>query len=77
MEIGPLLIEQRRTGDEFRVAEKAIDKLRKLLASSGIDSDARARMELAMTSSTAELVRLGERMLELDASVTVAVFRPS
>jgi hypothetical protein len=28
-------------------AEKAIDKLRKLLASSGIDSDARARMELA------------------------------
>ena len=32
MEIGPLLVEQRRIGDEFRVAEKAIQEVQKLLA---------------------------------------------
>ena len=72
MELGPLLVEQRRIGDEFRVAEKAIQEVQKLLARRDIDPASRARMEAGVASSVAELMRLGQRMLELDASVRVA-----
>jgi hypothetical protein len=72
MEIGPLLLEQRRVGDEFRVAEKAIQDVQRLLVGSEIDPAARARMEVAVASRIAELMRLGQRLLELDASVTAA-----
>jgi hypothetical protein len=75
MEIGPLLVEQRRTGDEFRIAEKSIHKLQKLLSGRGIDAATRAQMETAMASRLAELARLGQRLLELDASVTAAGLR--
>jgi hypothetical protein len=72
MEIGHLLVEQRRTGDEFRVVEKSLQLMRVLLAGRGIDPGARAKLEAGVTSSTAELMRLGQRMLDLDASVTAA-----
>jgi hypothetical protein len=75
MEMEPLLIEQRRIGDEFRVAEKAIQETHRLLAGKQIDPAARARMEAGLSSRTAELMRLGQRMLELDASVTIATLR--
>jgi hypothetical protein len=45
MEIGHLLIEQRRTGDQFRVVEKAIHLMHGLLAGRGIDPGARANLE--------------------------------
>ena len=35
-EISPLLIEQRRVGDEYRVVEKAIHELRKLVSGGGL-----------------------------------------
>ena len=69
MDIRPLLVEQRQTGDEFRVAEKGLHHLQRSLSGRGIDAAARARMEDAMACTWAELVRLGRRMLELDALV--------
>ena len=72
MEIGPLLVEQRRIGDEFRVVEKSIQELHSRLAARNVDPVDRIEMEAGVISRTAELMRLGKRMLELDASVTVA-----
>ena len=77
MEIGHLLIEQRRTGDEFRVVQKAVQLMHGLLAGRRIDPGARANLEVSVISSTAELIRLGKRMLDLDASVIAASLRPS
>jgi len=77
MEIGPLLVEQRRIADEFRVVEKAMQEVQRLLARRDTDPASRARMEAGVASSFAELMRLGQRMLELDASVTIASLRPS
>jgi CheY-like chemotaxis protein len=76
-EMGPLLVEQRRIGDEYSVAEKAIQELHNMLAARNVDPLDRTQMEAGITSRTAELMRLGQRMLELDASVTVAALRPS
>jgi hypothetical protein len=70
-------VEQRRIGNEFRVVEKAVQLMHGLLAGRRIDSGARAKLEAGVTSSTAELMRLGKRMLELDASVIVASLRAS
>ena len=75
MDITSLLVQQRRTGDEFRVAEKGVHQLQKSLSGSGIDAAARVRMGDAMVSRWAELVRLGQRMLELDALVARAALR--
>jgi hypothetical protein len=77
MEIGPLLVEQRRIADEFRVVEKAMQEVQRLLARRDTDPASRARMEAGVASSFAELMRRGQRMLELDASVTIASLRPS
>ena len=46
-----------------------------LLAGQRIDPDARAKIEAGVSSSTAELMRLGKRMLDLDASVIAAALR--
>ena len=75
MEMGPLLVEQRRIGDEFRVIKSAIQDMQKRLAKRGIDPADRTRMEAGVANSTAELLRLGQRRLELDALVTIAAFR--
>ena len=70
--IGPLLVEQRRVADEFRVLEKSILELHNMLAAKNVAPTDRIDMEAGVTSRTVELRRLGKRMLELDASVTAA-----
>jgi hypothetical protein len=75
MEIGPLLIEQRRIGDEFRVAEKSLLILRQLLLGRAVDPADRPGLEAGVASRTAELERLGKRRLELDASVAAAALQ--
>ena len=72
IEIGPLLAEQRRTADEYRVAEKVVQALHKSLAATSFDQAGRAEAATDIVSRTADLMRLGQRMLDLDASVTVA-----
>jgi hypothetical protein len=76
-EVGPLLIEQRRIGDEYRVVEREIQELHSMLAARNVDPADRTEMQAGVTSRTAELMRLGQRLLELDASVTVASLRPA
>jgi DNA-binding response OmpR family regulator len=76
-EIGPLLVEQRRVADEYRVVEKSIRELHGMLAGKNVDPADRTEMELAVISRTDELMRLGNRRLELDASVIAAALRPS
>ena len=72
----PLLGEQRQLADEYRVAERTIQELHNMMAAKNVDPADRAEMTADVTLRTAELMRLGQRMLELDASVTVASFRP-
>jgi len=76
-EIGPLLVEQRRVADEFRVVERSITELHGMLGAKNVDPADRIEMEAGITSRTDELMRLGKRMLELDASVTIASLRAS
>jgi len=76
-EIGPLLVEQRRVADEFRVVEKSVQELHGMLGARNVDPADRTEMELSVISRTEELMRLGKRMLELDASVTIASLRAS
>lgn len=72
MEIASLLAEQRRVGDEFRKAEKSLVLLRQLLLGRALDPADRPGLEAGVASRTAELARLGQRMLELDAEVDAA-----
>jgi CheY-like chemotaxis protein len=71
-----LLVEQRRVGDEYCVVEKEIDELRDMLGAGATIAD-RAAMEAGVVSRTTDLLLLRQRMLELDAAVTVASLRPS
>ena len=77
IEIGPLLVEQRRVSDEFRVIERSITELHGMLRARNVDPADRTEMEAGITSRTVKLRRLGKRMLELDAAVTVASLRPA
>lgn len=63
-----LLVEQRRVGDEFRRLEKTVLGLKNLLAGSGLAALTRANAEAMWSSNSAELMRLGQRWLELDIS---------
>ena len=74
--VSPLLVEQRRVGDEYRVVEKEIDELRNTLTVTGVAIADRA-MEADIDARTTDLMLLRQRMLELDAAVTVASLRPS
>ena len=76
-DIGPLLVEQRRVSDEFRVIERSITELHGMLRARNVDPADRTEMEAGITSRTVKLRRLGKRMLELDAAVTVASLRPA
>lgn len=73
--ISPLLAEQRRVGDEYRAAESEIGQLHAMLAIQNLDPADRAEMEAAIVTRTAALMHLGQRMLDLDAAVTVASLR--
>jgi hypothetical protein len=77
LEIGPLLVEQRRIADEYRALEKVVTALHQSLAATTFDQAGRAEMRLDLDARTAELMQLGRRMLELDASVTIAALRPT
>ena len=70
MDTQALLSEQRRIGDEFRTVERAVLQFRNLLSGLGLTASTRARAEAMLSSRSSELVRLGQRRLELDASVT-------
>ncbi len=76
-EPSPLLVEQRRCGDEYRVVEKEIDLLRNMLTAGGVAIADRAAIEADIVARTTDLMLLRQRMLELDAAVTVASLRPS
>ena len=73
----PLLVEQQRISDDYRVVETQIDQLRNMLATRGGVRTDRAAMEAAVVSGTTDLMLLRQRMLELDAAVTVASLRAS
>ena len=64
-----LLMEQRRLGDEFRAVEKTVLGFKNLLSGTALTAPTRERAEAMLSSSTSELLRLGTRRLELDASV--------
>ena len=76
-EKSPLLVEQQRISDEYRVVEKEIDQLRSMLAARGVAIADRVAMEADIVARTTDLMLLRHRMLELDAAVTVASLRPS
>ena len=75
--IDSLLVEQRRVGDEYRALEGVLQELKNLVATGNVALTDRTEMEAGVVSRSAELARLGQRMLELDASVTIASLRPT
>ena len=75
--ISPLLAEQRQVADEYRVLEKVIQDIHTQIAARKVGATDRVDMEEGLAMHTAELMRLGLRMLELDASVTISSLRPS
>lgn len=72
MEIGPLLVEQRRVGDEFRIVEAAVQQMHKTLAGRHLDAATRSQIEAFVDSTTSKLIQLGRRRLDLDAAVPAA-----
>ena len=60
----------------FRVVEKAVLELHVRLVAKNVALADRTEMEAVVASRTAELRRLGKRMLELDAAVTAARLKP-
>jgi DNA-binding response OmpR family regulator len=77
IEIGPLLAEQRHIADEYRAIEKVLKVLHQSLVATSFDQVARDETEASIATRTAELMRLGRRLLQVDASVTIASLRPS
>lgn len=75
--IDSLLVEQRRVGDEYRALEGVLQGLKNLVATGKVALADRTEMEADVVSRSAELLSLGRRMLELDASVTIASLRPA
>ena len=55
--VSPLLVEQRRVGDEYRVVEKEIDELRNTLTVTGVAIADRA-MEADIDARTTDLMLL-------------------
>jgi DNA-binding response OmpR family regulator len=72
---GELLVQQRQVGDEYRAVQKVVEELHKLMRSKNMDPTDRAAMEVDVAVRTAALNRLGKRLLELDAAVTIASLR--
>jgi hypothetical protein len=75
MDIAPLLVEQRRVGDEYRSTEMMLQTFEAQLKARALDADDRAKVEEAAGNARAELERLWDRMLELDAAVTASAFK--
>ena len=64
IEIGPLEIEQQRLADDYRVVEKIVRDLHRSLSTKGFDIAGRAATEASIVIGTAELMRLGEVLLD-------------
>ena len=75
MDIGPVLIEQRRVGDEYRSTEKMLQLFEARLAARGLEAAERAKIETDVANTRAELERLWHQMLDLDAAVTASAFK--
>lgn len=75
MDIGPLLVEQRRLGDEYRSTEKMLHLFEARLTARGLKAADRAKIETVVNETRATLERLWNRMLELDAAVTASAFK--
>jgi DNA-binding response OmpR family regulator len=69
IEIGPLPVEQRRIADEYRSVEKVLQAMHKSLSTKTFDRATRAETEASIVTRTAELMRLGQQMLDLDTFV--------
>ena len=54
--ISPLLIEQRKVGDAYRVAQKEIEVLNAMIAARNVDPTDCAEMEAAVVTRTSELM---------------------
>ena len=74
-DMSELLIQQRQVGDEYRAVEKVVQELHKLMGSKNIDPTDLAEMEVDVAIRLAALNRLGTRLLQLDAAVTIASLR--
>lgn len=72
MEIELLLAKQRRVGDEFRIVEKAVQRIHQTLTERHLDVATRSQIEASAISTTTELMRLGQWRLELDALVSAS-----
>ena len=68
-ELTPLLVEQRRISDEYRVVEKAIHGIRKLMVTSEEEVIDRAALEADVVARTTDLMLLRQRMIELERTV--------
>jgi DNA-binding response OmpR family regulator len=77
IEIGPLHVEQRGIAHEYRALEKVLQGLHKSLSTKSFDRAARAETEAGIVTRTAELMRVGRRLLDVNASVNVASVRSS
>ena len=76
VEMKALLVEQRDTADKYRAVEKDVWRQQQILGGRDVDAAGRRQAEEALAFGQAEMLRLGNRMLEIDASVTVAALRP-
>jgi DNA-binding response OmpR family regulator len=74
-ELSPLLVEQRRVGSEYRVVEKVIQDLRRLIVEGETEAVDRAALEAGVVARTTDLMLLRQRMLEIER--TVAALRPT
>ena len=72
----PLLAEQRRLSDEYRIVEKEFRGLRNLMATRNVEITDRASMEADAVARTIKLTELNRRMAELDVLMAAAPASP-
>ena len=77
IEISPLFVQLRQVVDEYRVIEREIGVLHAMMAARDVDPADGAKMEAAVVTRNAALIRLGQRMLEIDDAVGLASMRPA
>ena len=68
IEIGPLPVEQRRIADEYRAVEKVVQGLHRSLSTKNFNRATRVETQANIVTHTAELMRLGQQVLDLDTS---------
>jgi DNA-binding response OmpR family regulator len=71
-DLDPLLAEQRKLGDEFRVVEKEFREICNLMSARNVETTDRASMEADAVARTIKMVELNRRMSELDVLMEVA-----